>query len=103
GVTVAISGTRLSTRSDPAGEFTLAGVPPGRRELFVTGEGFQPMQLQDVEIESGQLAWLPPQRLQPARELERLEPYVVQGRSVRMRPLDDSAALLGPRRATGDL
>jgi outer membrane receptor protein involved in Fe transport len=37
------------------------------------------------------------------RELERLEPYIVQGRSVRMRPLDDSAALLGPRRATGNL
>ena len=70
GVTVAISGTRLSTRSDPAGEFTLAGVPPGRHELFVAGEGYQPMQLQDVEIEAGQLSWLPAQHLQPARELE---------------------------------
>jgi iron complex outermembrane receptor protein len=103
GVTVAISGTRLSTRSDASGEFTLAGVPPGRHELFVAGEGYQPVQLQDVEIEASQLSWLPAQHLQPARELERLEPYIVQGRSVRMRPLDDSAALLGPRRATGNL
>jgi iron complex outermembrane receptor protein len=103
GVTVAISGTRLSTHSDAAGEFILAGVPPGRHELFVAGEGYQPMKLQDVEIEAGQLSWLPAQQLQPARELERLEPYIVQGRSVRMRPLDDSAALLGPRRATGNL
>src|SRR4051812_14260463 len=72
GVTVAISGTRLSTRSDAQGEFTLAGVPPGRHELFVRGEGYQPMQLQDVEIEAGQLSWLPAQRLQPAREFEHL-------------------------------
>ena len=103
GVTVAVAGTRLATRSDAQGDFTLAGVPPGRHELFVAGEGYQPLRLEDVEAEAGQLSWLPAQHLQPARELERLEPYIVQGRSVRMRPLDDSAALLGPRRATGNL
>jgi iron complex outermembrane receptor protein len=102
-VTVAIPGTSLSTRSNAKGEFTLAGVPPGRHEVVVTGEGFQPIRLEGVEIEAGQLAWLPVQRLRRTGNLELLEPFIVQGRSVRMRPLDDSAALLGPRRATGNL
>ncbi len=103
GVTVAVLGTRLSTRSDAGGGFTLAGVPPGRHGLIVSGEGYQPVQVEGVEVEAGLLAWLPDQQLQPARTLELLEPFIVQGRSVRMRPLDDSAALLGPRRATGNL
>ncbi len=103
GATIAVLGTRLSTRSNPEGGFTLAGVPPGRHELIITGEGYQPVQVEGVEIEAGQLAWLPAQQMQPARTLELLEPFIVQGRSIRMRPLDDSAALLGPRRATGNL
>ena len=96
-------GTTLTTRSDEQGDFALAGLPSGRHELVVTGEGYQPVRVENVEIEAGQLAWLPPQQLQRTGNLELLEPFVVQGRSVRMRPLDDSAALLGPRRATGNL
>lgn len=103
GITVAALGTRLSTRSNSEGDFTLAGMPPGRHELIVTGEGYQPVQVEDVEIEAGQLSWLPTQQLKPAGATELLEPFIVQGRSVRMRPLDDSAALLGPRYATGNL
>jgi iron complex outermembrane receptor protein len=103
GITVAIAGTRLSVRSNAQGEYLLAGVPPGRHELIVTGEGYQPVQLEGVEVEAGRRAWLPAQRLQPAGSLELLEPYIVKGRSIRMRPLDDSAALLGPRYATGNL
>jgi iron complex outermembrane receptor protein len=102
-VTVAIPGSTLATRSNENGDFTLAGIPPGRHELVVTGEGYQPVRLEGVEIEAGQLAWLPPQHLKRAGALQMLEPFVVQGRSVRMRPLDDSAELLGPRRAAGNL
>ncbi len=102
-VTIAIPGSTLATRSNEHGEFTLAGIAPGRHELVVNGEGFQPVRLEGVEIEAGQLAWLPTQQLKRAGAMELLEPFIVQGRSVRMRPLDDSAALLGPRRATGNL
>jgi len=103
GMTVALAGTRLSTRTDREGEFILTNLPAGRQTLIVKGEGYHPVQLAGVEVESGQMSWLPAQHLKAARDLELLEPYVVQGRSVRMRPLDDSAALLGPRRATGNL
>lgn len=102
-VTIAIPGTSLSTRSDERGEFTLAGISPGQHEVVITGDGFRPTRLENVEVESGQLAWLPVQHLKRAGALEALETFVVQGRSIRMRPLDDSAELLGPRRATGNL
>ncbi len=102
-ITVALPGTSLTTRSNDQGEFVLAGLPSGRHELVLTGEGYQPVRIEKVEIEAGQLAWLPPQQLKRTASLELLEPFVVQGRSVRMRPLDDSAELLGPRRATGNL
>lgn len=102
-VTIAMPGTTLAARSNEQGDFTLPGIGPGRHELVVTGEGYQPVRIEGVEIEAGQLAWLPRQRLKRVGKLELLEPFIVQGRSVRMRPLDDSAALLGPRRATGNL
>lgn len=103
GAIVALSGTRLSARTDARGIFNFPAVPPGRQQLFAQLDGWQPLRIDDVEVETGRLSQLADQRLQPARELELLAPYVVRGRSTRLRPLDDSAALLGPRRATGNL
>lgn len=102
-LTIALAGSALATRSDARGAFLLAGVPPGRHRLLVTGDGYQPLQLEQVEVEANRVSKLADQRLAPAREAENLEPFVVRGRSARLRPLDDSAALLGPRRATGNL
>ncbi|MBA4135747.1 MAG: hypothetical protein C0518_00360 [Opitutus sp.] len=100
---IALAGTRLSATTDARGNFNFPSVPPGKHRLFANAPGWQPLQIENVEVESGRLSKLSDQRFQPARELERLEPYIVQGRSARLRPIDDSAALLGPRRATGNL
>lgn len=100
---IAVAGQRTVAASDADGNFMLAAVPPGRHRLFVTADGHRPLQVEAVEVEADRVSQLPDQRLQPVRELERLEPYVVEGRSTRLRPIDDSAALLGPRRATGNL
>ena len=103
GAVVEVGGTGLSAATDAQGGFHFAAVPPGRRRLRATLAGWKALQVEDVEVEAGQVSRLADLRLQPALELERLEPYVVRGRSARLRPLDDSAALLGPRRATGNL
>ncbi|MBI2513721.1 MAG: TonB-dependent receptor [Opitutae bacterium] len=103
GVTVALAGTRLSAVTDASGHFSFPSVPPGRHQLFANAAGWHPLRIDHVEVEAGRISKLDDQRFQPARELETLEPYVVEGRSARLRPIDDSAALLGPRRATGNL
>jgi outer membrane receptor protein involved in Fe transport len=102
-VTVAVAGTRLSAVTDSAGHFNFAAVPPGRHTLFAQTPGSHPLQIENVEVEAGRLSQLEDQRFQLVRELEQLDPYIVQGRSARLRPIDDSAALLGSRRATGNL
>ena len=103
GVSVALTGPRLTATTDTQGLFHFAAVPPGRHRLFVSAPGSLPLLVENIEVEAGRVSRLDDQQLQAARELEHLEPYVVQGRSARLRPLDDSAALLGPRRATGNL
>jgi len=103
GVTIALAGSRLFANTDAAGRFSFAAVPPGKQQLFANAAGWHPLRIENVEVEAGRISKLDDQRLQPVRELEQLEPYIVQGRSARLRPIDDSAALLGPRRATGNL
>lgn len=103
GISIALAGTRLSATTDATGHFHFASVPPGRHQLFANAAGWHPLRIENIEVEAGRISQLADQRFQPARELETLEPYIVQGRSARLRPLDDSAALLGPRRATGNL
>lgn len=103
GITIALAGSRLFAVTDAAGRFSFAAVPPGKQQLFANASGWHPLRIENVEVEAGRISKLDDQRLQPVRELEQLEPYVVQGRSARLRPIDDSAALLGPRRATGNL
>lgn len=103
GIVIAVAGTRLAATTDAAGHFSFAAVSPGKQQLFANASGWHPLRIENVEVEAGRISKLDDQRLQPVRELEQLEPYVVQGRSARLRPIDDSAALLGPRRATGNL
>lgn len=102
-LTVSLVGTRLRTTTDESGAFILTAVPPGLRRLSVKAAGYQPLLLDPVLVEGGREFTLAPQTLQPAEETTQLEPFVVRDRSVRMKLLDDSAALLGPRRATGNL
>lgn len=103
GATVLLAGSSATVTADAQGEFQFASVAPGRHVLRAEFPGWKPLQIENVEVEAGRLSQLADLRFQPALELERLEPYIVQGRSARLRPIDDSAALLGPRRATGNL
>jgi len=103
GVAVALDETRFRTRSNESGGFVFGAVPPGTYRLIARGAGYQPLQLGEVRVEGGRELALTPLTLQSAEELTQLEPFVVRERSIRMKLLDDSAALLGPRRATGNL
>ncbi|MBI2496484.1 MAG: carboxypeptidase regulatory-like domain-containing protein [Opitutae bacterium] len=89
--------------SNRDGEFVLKPVPPGTYRLVATAPGYEPLQVNRVLVAEGREFALPPQTLRPAEELTQLEPFVVRDKSIRMKLLDDSAALLGPRRATGNL
>lgn len=101
--TIAVAGQRATAATTADGSFMVAALPPGRHHLLITAPGHQPLQVEGVEVETDRVSKLPDQRLPTARDAERLEPFVVEGRSARMRLHDDSAALLGPRRATGNL
>lgn len=98
-----LSALRQAATSDPDGGFVFPLVPPGSYRLAVTAPGYQPAQIDRVRVADGRETVLPPLALRPAEELTQLEPFVVRDRSIRMKLLDDSAALLGPRRATGNL
>lgn len=103
GARIQLTPGRRSTNGDNDGNFTFQPVPPGAYRLVATAPGFQPLRVDRVLIEAGRELTLPPQSLLPSEELTQLEPFVVRDKSIRMKLLDDSAALLGPRRATGNL
>lgn len=103
GARLLVRGTSLAAESDRAGQFSLRGVPAGSREIVVTAEGFQPQRLAGVAVEPSRITRLDTLRLEPAGETAVLDPFVVEAHDARLRLLDDSAALLGPRRATGNL
>lgn len=100
---VRLSANRLTATSDKDGTFLFTLVPPGIHQLTATVPGYQPLQIERVRVAEGRESSLGPLPLQPVEELTQLDPFVVRDKSLRMKLLDDSAALLGPRRATGNL
>lgn len=102
GAEVVLLRTREKTVAGPGGEFEFSSVPPGTHQLVAGAAGWQQLRLDGVVVAANELTEVAPQKFQ-AEELARLEPIVVEARSARMKLLDDSASLLGPRRATGNL
>lgn len=103
GARIQLTPTRRNTTSGPDGDFAIPAVPPGIYHLIAAAPGYQSLRLGRLQVKEGRELTLAPQTLLAAEELTQLEPFVVRDKSVRMKLLDDSAALLGPRRATGNL
>ncbi|HEY1107983.1 MAG TPA: TonB-dependent receptor, partial [Opitutaceae bacterium] len=53
GATVTVVGTTLSTQTDLEGNYRLAGVPAGVREVAVSREGFRPFSVSSVMVLAG--------------------------------------------------
>ncbi|MDI1334699.1 MAG: TonB-dependent receptor [Lacunisphaera sp.] len=100
---IRLSAGPVAAITDETGGFVFRRVPPGAYQLTALAPGYQPLRLERVLVEEGREAVLEPQTLQLDEKLTQLEPFVVRDKSIRMKLLDDSAALLGPRRATGNL
>lgn len=103
GVRVSLTGVRPSTLTRENGEFEFNAVPPGTHRLNAIAAGYQALRVEGLQVEENRVLLLDPRILPKVEELTQLDPFVVQGKSLRMKLLDDSAALLGPRRATGNL
>lgn len=94
------TGEKVRTGAD--GGFEFSSVPPGTHQLVAGAAGWQQLRLDRVGVVANELTEVAPQKFQ-AEELARLDPIVVEARSARMKLLDDSASLLGQRRATGNI
>jgi outer membrane receptor protein involved in Fe transport len=81
GIRVAIVETGQTARTDDNGDFSFAALAPGVYRLVATGAGFDPLQLPETTVEARRVATLPPQMLQTANDLIRLEAVVVEGQS----------------------
>ncbi|OHE86737.1 MAG: hypothetical protein A3G75_12045, partial [Verrucomicrobia bacterium RIFCSPLOWO2_12_FULL_64_8] len=104
GVRVALPGTRQAmTTTDEQGEVDIASIPPGTYRLFAAGTGFEPLKMTDLQVLPNRVLTLDTQVLRAAEDLVRLEPYVVEGDPVPLRPFDGSRASPGPQRAAGNL
>ena len=101
GLNVALAGTDQAASTDEHGNFTFAEVPAGTWRLLVVVEGFRPLQISGVTVESHRTLTLAPQRLRLADEVTVLEPYVVRAESNSLRTARD--ADLVARRAAGNL
>jgi outer membrane receptor protein involved in Fe transport len=102
-VRVSVTAIRLSAVTDKLGCFEFPSVPPGTYSLEAEGAGFQPMQVDDVRVAAGRAVLLDALTMQVLSFPAKLEPFVVEARSVRTGPLSDEEAPPVPRTAIGDL
>ena len=103
GIHVVIPALRLSGVTNGEGAFGFASVPVGTYQLFAAGAGFQTLQIDDVRVTANSVLNLEAQTMQTASDPNRLEPYVVEGKSARPGFLDDSGVPPAPRVAIGDI
>jgi iron complex outermembrane receptor protein len=103
GVRVAILGTPRVVSADANGSFELRAVPAGTYELWVTGEGYQPLKITAVAVAGRRAVTLEAQTLRSAADPTRLDPVVVVGQPPPRRPFDRSELYSVPRTATGNL
>ncbi len=103
GIRVAIVGTGETARTDDNGDFSFPALAPGVYRLIATGGGFEPLQLPETKVEARRIAALPPQMLQTANDLIRLEAVVVEGQSDQVGRPDAGQSGSANRTAGGDL
>ncbi len=102
-VRVSVPGAHLSAVTDKLGCFEFPSVPPGTYALEAEGAGFQPMEISDVKVNAGRAVLLEALAMQVLSIPAKLEPFVVEAKSVRTGPLSDEDSPPVPRSAIGDL
>ncbi len=102
-VRVTVPGTRLSTVTDKLGCFEFPSMAPGAYSLEAEGPGLQPMEIADVRVTAGRAVLLEALTMQTLSIPAKLEPFVVEAKSVRTGPLSDEDTPPIPRTAIGDL
>ncbi len=100
-VTIPVIG--LSAATDKLGCFEFPSIPPGTYSLEVEGPGLQPMEITDVRVTAGRAMLLEALAMQTLSFPAKLEPFVVEAKSVRTGPLSDEDTPPVPRTAIGDL
>lgn len=99
GLRIRVAGVDAFAATDGRGRFRVGGVPPGEHRLLVTGDGFRSLEITGVLVRPNRAVTLNSHTVEPAGDLTRLEPFVVQAVG---RP-GDRITQAGPRRATGNL
>lgn len=85
------------------GEFHFDRVPFGLYTLTASRDGFQPIRVETIHINSTDVSFLSDQTLRPLTGATELEAFVVTGALNRYGPLDPGPTIWGARRAGGNL
>lgn len=101
GISVHLLGSTKATVTDREGEFTFGAVPAGSWRLHVASDGFQPVELVDLTVESNRVLTLAPVRLRPGSDVTILAPYTVNAESSSLRTARNPVLIA--RRAAGNL
>ncbi|MEO6003607.1 MAG: TonB-dependent receptor plug domain-containing protein [Opitutus sp.] len=101
-LTVAIADTGLTTTSLPGGEFEFLSVAPGAYHIYVATPGFRPLEIVGVRVDANRSVNVETHTLQPADDLVRLAPQIVEGKFYRHWKVRDVADFQ-PQRAAGNL
>ena len=103
GVRLALRNARRYARTDAAGDYVFETVFPGTYELRVDGTGYQPLQINGVQVTVNRVLTLETQTLKTASDPTQLEPYIVEAKAARQGAFDLSRTPLVPPSATGNL
>lgn len=103
GIRVIIPGARASATTDNGGGYYMSSVPVGTYQLVVTGGGFQPLIVDDVQVGADQVLTLETISMNTPSDSARMAPFVVQARKAIPGPLGDGGAPPAPRTAAGNV
>ncbi len=99
---VTLSPSRQTTRTDQHGDYRFSAIRPGTYSLTVTGDGYQPFQIEDIAVVSGRECALASKTIQKSEDVTRLDPFVVVGETD-SRPFDRSQTPYMKPTAVGNL
>lgn len=103
GIRVMIPAARVAVVTGQGGDFYFNGVPAGSYQIYATGGGFQPLQIDDVLVAAGRMLTLEALEMQTASDPARMEPFVVEGKPALPGILGENGGPPAPRTATGDI
>lgn len=101
-VRVSIADTSYTATTEANGEFDFDAIPQGNYRLFIVAQSYRPLEIVDVRVDARRAVNVETHTLQPAEDLVRLAPQVVEGKFYRhwkVRDTDDFQA----QRAAGNL